>query len=177
MAPVSALITSTTNATIDSRREKSNATPPHMLGFSTGYAITPALRSEFVVPPVENFEITAAATAVMRLVDWGNAASDSMGRAGSRQAGTENVDVEVHLPEHARVTLDELVALDGCAVSEVLTRAIEEYWDRRLFEAGNAAYAELRQDAAAWDAYQAECAAWEGTLMDGLGRLARPIGE
>lgn len=72
--------------------------------------------------------------------------------AGPVLAGTENVDVEVHLPEHARVTLDELVALDGCSVSEVLTRAIEEYWDRRLFEAGNAAYAELRQDAAAWDA-------------------------
>lgn len=72
------------------------------------------------------------------------------------------------LPDNARVALDELMAMDGRSASNVLTRAIEEYWDRRLFEAGNAAYADLRRDPAAWAAYQAECAELDGTLMDGL---------
>jgi len=171
MAPAFTLITSTTNATADSRREKSNAIPAHVPEFSTACAIAPTLRSESVVPIGQNIKITASATVSMSLADWNNAASNGFGRVSARQADTETVaGASVSLPLHARVTLDELVALDGRSASEVLTQAIEEYWDRRLFEAGNAAYADLRQDPAAWDAYQAECAAWEGTLMDGLGR-------
>ncbi len=100
----------------------------------------------------------------------GEDGTSGQGRVLSRQPCTEADVVEtVPLPQHARVVLDELIALDGRSASEVLTRAIEEYWDRRLFEAGNAAYADLRQDPAAWDAYQAESAEWDGTLMDGLG--------
>lgn len=175
MAPAFTLITSTTNATADSRRGKSKAIPTYVRRFSTGGAIAPVLQLGSGAPFGQNIEITASATAGMRLYPiWDKVASNGLEHVMARETGEETPAVEsVLLSQHARVTLDELVALDGCSASEVLTRAIEEYWDRRLFETGNAAYAELRQDPVAWDAYQAECAAWAGTLMDGLARTAR----
>jgi hypothetical protein len=169
MAPASTMITSTTNVTVGSRPEKNNVMPWYVPEFTTGCAVVSPPQSETALPIGPDIEITASATIVMRFAN-GEDATSGRGRGLSRQPCTEADVVEaVPIPQHARVVLDELIALDGRSASEVLTRAIEEYWDRRLFEAGNAAYADLRQDPAAWDAYQAECAEWDGTLMDGLG--------
>jgi len=74
----------------------------------------------------------------------------------------------VPVTEETRLVLDELMSLDNAPVHDVLARAVEAYWNQRLHDASNDAYAELRQDPEAWAAFQEERIAWETTLMDGL---------
>ncbi len=50
----------------------------------------------------------------------------------------------------------------------VFERAIESERRRKFITEANADYARLRADPKAWAEYQAELAAWDVTLMDGL---------
>jgi hypothetical protein len=50
----------------------------------------------------------------------------------------------------------------------ILDRAIETYRRQRFLEEVNAAYAALRRDEKAWEAWKEERKAWEVTFGDGI---------
>jgi hypothetical protein len=57
----------------------------------------------------------------------------------------------------------------------VIRSALEVYRRQRFLDDVNAAYAELRRDAAAFNAWKAEAAIWDRTVSDGL--VAEPKAE
>jgi len=72
------------------------------------------------------------------------------------------------MAEDTQMMLEELARLDNVPLSDVLARAIETYWGRRINEASNDAYAALRADPQAWQELQDEQSEWDVTLSDGL---------
>ena len=74
----------------------------------------------------------------------------------------------VRVEERTQETLKALAAESGASMQEILARAVEAYRRQRLIDRTNAAYAALREDPAAGQAEQAERAAWDATLGDGL---------
>ena len=54
------------------------------------------------------------------------------------------------------------------SMQEVLDQAIEQQRRRLLLERTNAAYAKLRQNKKAWQAWQAELRQLDATLSDGI---------
>ena len=75
----------------------------------------------------------------------------------------------VRITARARATLRALARREGHTMQEVLDLAIEEYRRRCFLEETNAAFARLRDDAAAWGEVREERADWEGSLLDGMG--------
>jgi predicted transcriptional regulator len=69
-----------------------------------------------------------------------------------------------------RDALHELARAAGVPMQKVIEQAIETYRRQRLLAEANAAYATLREDAAAWDDLARERSAWDATLSDGLER-------
>jgi hypothetical protein len=74
----------------------------------------------------------------------------------------------VRVSERTHATLSDLAARSGLSMQEVLTKAVEAYRRQQFLEEANAAFAALRADPAAWAEEQAERAAWDATLADGL---------
>jgi hypothetical protein len=74
----------------------------------------------------------------------------------------------IRVSEKTRDTLHALSRDIGAPMAEVVERAIEAYRRARFIEAINAGYAELRADPDAWAEVEAERAAWDATLLDGL---------
>jgi hypothetical protein len=56
----------------------------------------------------------------------------------------------------------------GLSMQSVIERALELYRRQQMLAALNDAYAVLHNDEAAWSAWEAERAAWDVTLVDGL---------
>jgi hypothetical protein len=54
------------------------------------------------------------------------------------------------------------------SMTKVLDKAIEAYRRQRFLDGLNADFAALRSDRGAWKEEQAERAAWDATLSDGL---------
>ena len=65
-------------------------------------------------------------------------------------------------------TLRALARQENVSIQSVVHRAVSEYRRRRILAQGNAVYAALRADPAAWAAELEERQAWEATLADGL---------
>ena len=65
-------------------------------------------------------------------------------------------------------TLRALARQENVSIQSVVHRAVSEYRRRRILTQGNAVYAALRADPAAWAAELEERQAWEATLADGL---------
>lgn len=74
----------------------------------------------------------------------------------------------IRVDERTYATLKALAAESGASMQEVLARAVEAYRRQHLIDGTIAAYAALRRDPAAWQAEQAERAAWDATLTDSL---------
>lgn len=74
----------------------------------------------------------------------------------------------VRIEERTQQTLKALAVDSGQSMQEVLARAIEAYRRQRIIEKTNVAYAELRENTAAWQDQQRERAEWDVTLSDGL---------
>jgi predicted transcriptional regulator len=74
----------------------------------------------------------------------------------------------VRIKEETRTVLRELARQTNQPMQEVLARAVEAYRRQQMLAETNAAYAALRADPELWRAEQAERAAWEATLADGL---------
>jgi predicted DNA-binding protein len=68
----------------------------------------------------------------------------------------------------ARDQLRDLSVHVGRPMQTVIEEAIDLYRRRCFLEEVNAAYAALRDDPEAWSELEAERAAWDGTLADGL---------
>jgi hypothetical protein len=68
----------------------------------------------------------------------------------------------------SRRALRELAVQAGEPMQTILDRAIETYRRQRFLEEVNAAYAVLRQEAGAWEAWKKEGMEWEVSLQDGL---------
>ena len=74
----------------------------------------------------------------------------------------------IRVSDKTRATLRALAAARGESLTEVAEKAVELFRRQQLLETTNAAYAELRRDPEAWQELQAERAALDGTLADGL---------
>jgi predicted transcriptional regulator len=64
--------------------------------------------------------------------------------------------------------LAQLAERSGMSMSKTLEQAVETLRRQTLLEETNRAYAALRSDQKRWKEEQAERAAWEATLPDGL---------
>lgn len=74
----------------------------------------------------------------------------------------------VRIPATVHQKLKQLAASSGMSLSRTLERAVETLRRQTLLEETNRAYAALRDDPKRWAEEQAERAAWEATLADGL---------
>ena len=74
----------------------------------------------------------------------------------------------IRVSTETRNTLRELAKKIGLPMQEVVEQAIDHYRRQHLLNTANAAYAKLRADEEAWQAYTDESAEWESTLNDGL---------
>jgi hypothetical protein len=74
----------------------------------------------------------------------------------------------VRVSVQTRQKLHDLVRSSGLSTQEVLERALELYRRQQILADANAAYARLVEDRPAWEAAEAERAAWDVTLSDGL---------
>ena len=80
-----------------------------------------------------------------------------------------------HLDEQTLGKVDRLARQDHVSPERVIADAVEFYRRQRILEETNAAYAAMRADPEASAAFDAECAAMNGTMQDGLVDDARPI--
>jgi predicted transcriptional regulator len=64
--------------------------------------------------------------------------------------------------------LARLAKENHSSMQNVLNEALEAYRRKVFLQRANQAYAELRNDPAAWSHYQKEMKAWDGTTEDGL---------
>jgi hypothetical protein len=78
-----------------------------------------------------------------------------------------HVSVRVDRPTYDRLV--ELAHEQHIAIARVIARAVDTYDRMTMAEESNAAYARLRADEAAWDAWQDELRLWDSTLTDGMG--------
>jgi hypothetical protein len=76
--------------------------------------------------------------------------------------GTVRIAATVHQK------LKQMAAQSGLSMSGVLEKAVETLRRQTLLEETNRAYAALRSDTKRWGEEQADRAAWEATLADGL---------
>ncbi len=73
--------------------------------------------------------------------------------------------IRVSAPTHE--ILRDLSRQSGQPISELVARAVERLRREYFLEATNQAFANLREDPAAWQAELAERAEWDQTLGDG----------
>lgn len=74
----------------------------------------------------------------------------------------------VRIREDTHETLRALKRQTGEAMSDLVARAVDEFYRSLLIAETNCGYAELRENATAWTEEQAELAVLEGSLSDGL---------
>jgi hypothetical protein len=74
----------------------------------------------------------------------------------------------VRIPTATAARLKALAEERHASVGEVVTDLVSRFDEERFWSEVNAGYARLRADPAASAAYDAEVAAWDGTLLDGL---------
>ena len=74
----------------------------------------------------------------------------------------------VRIKPETHAKLKAISEATGRSMPEVLDQAVEVLRRQRLLDATNEAFAALKSDPKAWKAEQAERAAWEATLSDGL---------
>lgn len=74
----------------------------------------------------------------------------------------------VRIREETRQVLRALAREKGTSVAGLIAQAAEIMRRQHLLEKSNAAYASMRDDAAAWAAEQQERGVWEATLLDGV---------
>lgn len=74
----------------------------------------------------------------------------------------------IRVSTQTRDALRELAQKVNLPMQKIAEQAIEQYQRQHLLTAANAAYAQLRADDPAWQAYVAEMAEWDVSLNDGL---------
>ena len=74
----------------------------------------------------------------------------------------------IRVSEKTHRVLQELASDMDAPMSDVVDHALELYRRQRMFARANTAYAALRADPIASAEWDAEIAAWDATLADGL---------
>jgi len=74
----------------------------------------------------------------------------------------------VRVSVHTRELISELAVGAGTSMQAIVEEAVEAYRRQQLLLEANAAYANLREDEPAWNAFQEELSVWEAALADGL---------
>lgn len=74
----------------------------------------------------------------------------------------------IRITEKTHRALHSLAREVGTPMAEVVDQALELFRRQLLLNQANAAYAALRADPDGWVEVQAERAAWDATLVDGL---------
>lgn len=74
----------------------------------------------------------------------------------------------VRIREETRQLLHTLAREKGTSIASLIAQAAETMRRQHLLEKSNAAYASMRDDAAAWEVEQEERRVWEDTLLDGV---------
>lgn len=81
----------------------------------------------------------------------------------------ETKTIRIHVRAHTQ--LQSLAADWGASsIAETVDRLIGEHRRRDVLERTNAAFAALRRDPSAWEAWRAEITELDGTVADGLTR-------
>jgi len=78
------------------------------------------------------------------------------------------ITTTIRVSRRTRDALRELTHTSGHSMQQVIEEALELYRRQQLLEATNAAYGALREDAEGWSELDAERAAWDAALADGL---------
>ena len=78
------------------------------------------------------------------------------------------ITTTIRVSRRTRDTLRELTYTSGQSMQQVIEEALELYRRQQLLKATNTAYATLREEKGAWEELEAERAAWDATLDDGL---------
>lgn len=74
----------------------------------------------------------------------------------------------VRIREETRAILHQLARETREPMQDILAKALEVYRRQRIIDEANAAYAAMWADPRAAEEEQAERAAWDATLLDGL---------
>lgn len=74
----------------------------------------------------------------------------------------------IRVSTRTRALLQELAQRTGLPMQQILEEALEQYRRQQILQASNTAYAALQEDTHAWQEVEAERAAWDATLADGL---------
>ena len=83
-----------------------------------------------------------------------------------------NATTTIRVSTETRNVLRELAQSIGVPMQKVIEQAIDEYQRQHFLYAANTAYAQLREDAPEWNAYQDEQREWDVALNDGLERVS-----
>ena len=81
------------------------------------------------------------------------------------------VSTTIRVPSATRDKLRVLASRERRSIADVVAAAVERYEEDAFWEEAHRAYAAMRADPAASAAFDAEVAAWDGTLKDGLQAL------
>lgn len=76
--------------------------------------------------------------------------------------------VTIRVPDKTHVKLQQLATEEGRPIGQVIDELVEHYERDRFFEEMAEDFARLRADPVASAEYDAELAAWDSTLLDGL---------
>ena len=74
----------------------------------------------------------------------------------------------IRISPAAHLSLRQMAEETNSSLQEMLDRAIENQRRRLLLERANSAYAKLRHDKKAWQAWQRELRQLDATLSDGI---------
>jgi predicted transcriptional regulator len=74
----------------------------------------------------------------------------------------------IRVPEETHAKLQRLAAEEGHPIGKVIDELLDRYERDRFFEEMAEDFARLRADPVASADYDAELAAWDATLLDGL---------
>jgi hypothetical protein len=74
----------------------------------------------------------------------------------------------IHVRRETHTMIRNLSKAYGLSMGKVVAKAVEVYRREKFLEKANDGYAALHADPEAWHDWQAEIAAWDVTLMDGL---------
>ena len=90
-------------------------------------------------------------------------------RSGGRTCNGDDVQsATIPIGPATRRTLEQLALRTHSSLQSVLDAAVEAYRRQVFLEQTNQAFAELREDAKAWDEYRREIQQWETAGQDGL---------
>jgi predicted DNA-binding protein len=76
--------------------------------------------------------------------------------------------VTIRVPEETHAKLQQLAAEEGHPIGQVIDELLDRYERDRFFEELAEDFARLRADPVTSAGYDAELAAWDTTLLDGL---------